>query len=77
MIDIKTLLPEVKKLLPGVDDAEIIDGIQQFVKVHPDFNNQQALQALTAYLDQQNQAPQAATPAKPQFQGLMDTLGAR
>lgn len=77
MIDIKTLLPEVQKLLPGVPDGEIMDGIQQFIKAHPDFNNQQALQALTAYLDQQNGAPQAAAPAKPQFQGLMDTLGAR
>lgn len=78
MIDIKTLLPEIMKLLPGIPQPEIMDGIQQFIQAHPDFTNEQALQALTAYLQQQKQPePQPATPSQPPFQGLMNTLGAR
>lgn len=73
MIDINTLLPEVQKLLPGVSVQEIIMGIQQFAKMHPNFNNQQALQALMAYLQTQKKV----TPALPRFQGLMNTLGAK
>ena len=76
MIDIKTLLPEVAKLLPGVPPQELITGIQQFMKMHPDSNNQQALQSLMAYLQQQKQpAPQA--PTAPPFQNLISKLGAR
>jgi len=75
MIDMKSLLPEVQKLLPGVAPQELIAGIQQFMKAHPDLNNQQALQALTMYLQQQKQAPQApAAPAGPPFSGLMNSL---
>ena len=80
MIDIKSLLPEVAKLLPGVSSQEIIAGIQQFAKAHPDLNNQQALQALMQYLQSQKQSggqttPQAA-PSAPPFQNLISQLGA-
>lgn len=77
MIDIKTLLPEVAKLLPGVPPQELIAGIQQFMKVHPDLNNQQALQALTVYLQQQKQGsapPPQVAPSAPPFSGLMNQL---
>ena len=79
MIDIKTLLPEVQKLLPGVSPQELMAGIQQFMKTHPDLNNQQALQALTMYLQQQKRGAVQAAPSQslPPFQGLMNTLGAK
>lgn len=70
MIDIKSLLPEVVKLLPGVSQQEIVAGIQQFAKTHPDLNNQQALQALMQYLQGQQR------PSAP-FQNILKTLGAR
>ncbi len=78
MLDPKSLLPEVQKMLPGVDPKEIMDGIAQFAKTHPDATNQQALQALMQYLQSQKGAGQAAPSAAPQppFQGLMNTLGA-
>ncbi len=76
MIDMKSLLPEVAKLLPGVAPQELIAGIQQFAKTHPNLNNQQALQALMQYLQQQKQAPQAAAPSAPPFQNLISQLGA-
>jgi hypothetical protein len=77
MIDIKSLLPEVAKLLPGIPPQELIAGIQQFMKTHPNLNNQQAIQALMAYLEQQKQGvPQApaAAPSGPPFSGLMNSL---
>jgi hypothetical protein len=84
MIDIKSLLPEVQKLLPGISPQEIIAGIQQFAQAHPNLNNQQALQALMQYLQTQKQGggqvappPQQAAPSAPPFQGLMNTLGAK
>jgi hypothetical protein len=77
MIDIKSLLPMVAKLLPGVAPQELIAGIQQFAKTHPNLNNQQALQALMQYLQTQKQAPQQATPSAPPFQNLISQLGAR
>ena len=55
MVNPQTLLPEVMKLLPGVSAQEIMQGIQQFAKAHPNLNNQQALQALMMYLQQQKQ----------------------
>ena len=76
MIDIKSLLPMVAKLLPGVPPQELIAGIQQFAQKHPNLNNQQALQALMQYLQQQKQAPQAA-PSAPPFQNLLSQLGAK
>jgi hypothetical protein len=77
MIDIKSLLPEVAKLLPGVPPQELIAGIQQFAKTHPNLNNQQALQALMVYLQNQKQGGgQSATPpAAPPFQNLISQLG--
>lgn len=79
MVDPKTLLPEVQKLLPGVSPQEIADGIQQFAKEHPDLNNQQALQTLSVYLSQQQgggqNAPTPAPTGKP-FEGLINQLGA-
>jgi len=77
MIDIKSLRPEVVKLLPGVSPQELTAGIQQFAKMHPNLNNQQALQALMQYLQQQKQTPQApAAPSAPPFQNLISQLGA-
>ncbi len=81
MIDIKSLLPEVQKLLPGVPPQELLAGIQQFMKAHPNSNNQQALQALTIYLQQQKQGggQSATTPpaTTPPFQNLLSQLGAK
>lgn len=74
MIDIKSLLPEVAKMLPGVSPQELIVGIQQFAKTHPNLNNQQALQALMIYLQKQKQAPQAPASSGPPFSGLMNSL---
>lgn len=75
MIDPKTLFPVVKKLLPNESDQDIMAGIAQFAKAHPDFNNQQALQALVMALKQtqgQNQpVPQAPQPFG---QSLMSNL---
>lgn len=76
MIDIKSLLPEVAKLLPGVSPQELIAGIQQFARTHPNLNNQQALQALVTYLEQQKPGPQAI-PGAPPFQNLISQLGAK
>lgn len=78
MLDPKVLLPEVQKLLPGVDPQEIMAGIQQFMKAHPDATNEQALQALTQYLQSQKQGGgQSAPPPQapqPPFQGLVNSL---
>lgn len=77
MIDIQSLLPEVTKLLPGVAPQELMDGIQQFAKTHPDLTNDQALQALTIYLEQQQKQGPQAQPSQPLFSGLMNKLGAK
>lgn len=78
MIDPKTLLPMVKKLLPNESDADIMAGIKEFAKAHPDFNNQQALQALiTALKQMQGEQPQqqAATQApRPFGQNLLSNI---
>ena len=78
MIDPKTLLPMVKKLLPNESDADIMAGIKEFAKAHPDFNNAQALQALITALKQMQGGsqgqPQPAAPAKPFGQGVLGTL---
>jgi len=44
-IDIKKLFPLIKRELPGVPDAEILSGMQEFTKAHPDLNNVDALAA--------------------------------
>jgi hypothetical protein len=66
MIDAKTLFPMVKRLLPNESDKDILAGMAQFAKMHPDLNNAQALQALLLAIKQlqgQNQpAPQAPQP---------------
>lgn len=72
MLDPKTLLPEVQKMLPGVDPQEIMAGIAQFQKAHPDLSNQDALQALAEHLQSQKQAAPAGKP----FEGLISQLGA-
>ncbi len=73
MIDPKTLLPEVQKMLPGTDPKEIMQGITEYQQAHPDMNNQHALQALQVYLSQQQQA---APQGKP-FENLVNSVGAR
>jgi len=78
MLDPKSLLPEVKKLVPGYSDQELMAGIQEFAKMHPDLSNQEALQALTMALAQQKPNVNQAAPApqgKP-FEGLVNSLGA-
>jgi hypothetical protein len=75
MIDPKTLLPMVKRLLPNESDADIMAGIAAFAKAHPDLNNAQALQALILALKQvQGQGQPAAQPAKPFGQGVLGQL---
>lgn len=74
MLDPKSLLPEIQKLMPSVPAQEIMQGIQQFAQAHPDANNAQALQALMAYLQAQKQAPAPAAPAGPPFQNLINQL---
>lgn len=73
MLDPKSLLPEVKKLVPQYSDQELMAGIKEFEQAHPDLNNQQALQALTMALEQQKQPAPAAKP----FEGLVNSLGAK
>lgn len=78
MIDPKTLFPMVKKLLPNESDQDIMAGIAQFAKAHPDLNNQQAMQALIMAIKQmqQGQQGQPAAPAAPQpfGQSLMSQI---
>lgn len=90
MIDPKTLFPMVKKLLPNESDADIMAGIKQFAKAHPDLGNKEALQALITAIKQmqggnqpqgqpqaQPQAPAPQAPAQPFGQGLMNQLGSK
>lgn len=75
MIDPKTLFPMVKKLLPNESDQDIMAGIAQFAKVHPDLNNQQALQALVVALKQMQGENQPPTQAPQPFgQRLLGNL---
>lgn len=80
MIDPKTLFPMVKKLLPKESDQDIMAGIAQFAKQHPNFTNAQALQALILALKQmqgqgqpQQPAPQAPQPFGQSLMGAIPT----
>lgn len=75
MIDPKTLFPMVKKLLPNESDQDIMAGIAQFAKVHPNFNNQQALQALILAIKQTQGQKQAAPQAPQQPTQLQQPFG--
>lgn len=84
MIDPKTLMPMVKRLLPNESDADIMAGVKEFAKAHPDLNNAQALQALIDALKQMQggqeapavgAAPAQPAPSRPPFEGLMGQLG--
>lgn len=87
MINPKTLLPMVKRLLPNESDADIMAGIQEFAKENPDATNAEALQALISFLQEMQggegapqQAPSAPaeqTPSGPPFEGLMGQLGSK
>lgn len=85
MIDPKTLLPMVKRLLPNESDADIMAGVKEFAQAHPDATNADALQALITYLKQAQgeapaKAPQSAAqpaPSAPPFEGLMGQLGSK
>lgn len=81
MIDVKTLFPMVKRLLPNESDKDILAGIAQFTKVHPDFNNAQALQALITAIKQMQGQKQPPMQPPAQFgQGMLGqipTTGAR
>lgn len=85
MLDPKTLLPMIKKLLPNESDADIMAGIKEFAKAHPDLGNKDALQALITALKQMQagpggqpqQPPQQQPPApapKPFGQNLLGSL---
>ena len=75
MIDEKTLLPMVKRLLPNESDADIRAGIAAFAKAHPDLSNQEALQALILAIRQMQQGQQpAAQPARPFGQGVLGQI---
>lgn len=73
MLDPKSLLPEVRKLLPGTSDQEIMAGVAEFAKAHPNFDNKQALAALAEAV--KPEAAQATAPAP--FSGLISQLGAK
>lgn len=77
MLDPKALLPEVQRLVPQYSPQEIMEGIKEFQQMHPDLNNQQALQALTMALQQQKPAPAAPAPSGKPFEGLLRQLGAK
>lgn len=87
MIDPKTLFPMVKKLLPKESDADILAGIQEFAKAHPDMDNKGALQALLGALKEMqggqggSPAPQPqpapAAPPQPFGQGMLGALGSK
>lgn len=81
MLDPKTLLPMIKRLLPNESDADIMAGIKEFAKAHPDLGNKEALQALITALKQmqggQPQQPpqqQPPAPAKPFGQSMLGSL---
>lgn len=77
MIDPKTLFPMVKKLLPNESDQDIMAGIAQFAKAHPNLNNQQALQALLMAIKQmqgQKQPQQPAQAPQPFGQNLLSNI---
>jgi hypothetical protein len=85
MLDPKTLLPMIKKLLPNESDADIMAGIKEFAKAHPDLGNKDALQALITALKQMQgggqgqpqQPPQqqpSAAPPKPFGQNMLGSL---
>jgi hypothetical protein len=57
MLDNHVLLPLIKKELPGVSDQEILEGIEEFSKAHPDMTNVQALMAFNQAL-KEGQKPQ-------------------
>jgi len=68
MLDPKTLLPMIKKLLPNESDADIMAGIKEFEKAHPDLGNKEALQALITALKQMQSGGQQGQPQPPQQQ---------
>lgn len=57
MLNTHTLLPLIRKELPGVPDSEILDGIEQFAKVHPNMTNVEALMAFNQAMKQMPQKP--------------------
>ncbi len=73
MLDKKALLPELQKMLPQYSIQELSAGMQEFEQTHPDLNNQQALQAVTAALSQQKQSASSGEP----FQGLVSQFGGK
>lgn len=73
MLDPKTLIPELQKMLPQYTPQELMEGIKEFQQIHPDFNNQQALEAVTGAMQQSQQSAPAGKP----FEGLMNTIGAK
>lgn len=75
MLDPKTLMPAVQKLVPQYSPQEVMAGIQEFQQAHPDADNRMALQALTSYLSQEKQAAPASD-GKP-FEGLMNQFGGK
>ena len=58
MLDNHALLPLIKKELPGVSDKDILAGIEEFAKAHPDMTNVDALVAFNQALKQMPQKPQ-------------------
>lgn len=60
MLDNHALLPLIKKELPGVSDQEILQGIEEFSKEHPDMTNVEALVAFNQALKQMPQKPQGS-----------------
>lgn len=73
MLDPKSLLPELQKLVPQYSPKELMAGIQEFQSAHPDLNNEQALQAVSMAVAGQKQAAPSGKP----FENLVSQLGAR
>lgn len=73
MIDIPKLLPIVRQAFPNVPLPKLLQAMAAFAKKHPDLNDQQAVQAFQAAMQQVN------SQKKPTFQGLVGNVsqGAR
>lgn len=73
MLDPKTLLPALQKLVPQYSPKELLAGIEELQQAHPDLDNAQALQAVTQAISAQKQAPPSGKP----FEGLVNQLGGK
>jgi len=57
MLKTHALLPLIKKELPQFSDQEILAGIEEFAKEHPNYTNTEALLAFNLALKQMGNKP--------------------